>query len=149
MTITYDMAIGAFLAKITEYDLMDMSPESREDMVIQYLKAAASQFRKVCKYDLVGAMNDAEGEFQVDVAEEDADELLDILSEGMVVQWLKPYIYRQENLENALSTRDFSVFSPAELTYRVSNLYSKAQRDFINMIREYSYNHGDLTVLHL
>ena len=149
MTITYDMAIGAFLAKITEYDLMDMSPESREDMVIQYLKTAASQFRKVCKYDLVGTMNDTEGEFQVDVAEEDADELLDILSEGMVVQWLKPYIYRQENLENALSTRDFSVFSPAELTYRVSNLYSKAQRDFINMIREYSYNHGDLTVLHL
>lgn len=149
MTITYDMAIGAFLAKITEYDLMDMSPESREDVVIQYLKAAAAQFRKVCKYDLVGTMNDTEGEFQVDVAEEDADELLDILSEGMVVQWLKPYIYRQENLENALSTRDFSVFSPAELTYRVSNLYSKAQRDFINMIREYSYNHGDLTVLHL
>lgn len=149
MTITYEMAVGAFLAKITEYNLLDMAPEDREDMVIQFLKAAATQFRKNCKYDLVGTADDAAGEFGVDIDAEDADEILDILSEGMVVQWLKPYVYRQENLENALSTRDFTVFSPAELTYRISGLYSKAQRDFTNMIREYSYNHGDLTVLHL
>ena len=86
---------------------------------------------------------------RVDVKEEDEDELIEIISEGMVVQWLKPYVYKQELLENVLNTRDFTLYSPAELLLRVGNAYAKAQKDYTQMIREYSYNHGDLTVLHL
>jgi len=67
----------------------------------------------------------------------------------MVVQWLKPYVYKQELLENVLNTKDFSTYSPAELLLRVGNAYAKAQKDYLNMIREYSFNHGDLTDLHL
>ena len=65
------------------------------------------------------------------------------------MQWLKPYAYSQEILENVLNTRDFTTYSPAELLMRVGNAYEKAQNDFTRMIREYSYNHGDLTDLHL
>ena len=32
---------------------------------------------------------------------------------------------------------------------RVGNAYAKVQRDYTQMIREYSYNHGDLTKLHV
>lgn len=46
-------------------------------------------------------------------------------------------------------TKDFTTYSPAELLLRVGNAYSKAQKDYISMIREYSYNHGDLSELHL
>ena len=67
----------------------------------------------------------------------------------MVVQWLKPYVYKQELLESTLNTRDFTAYSPAELLRRVGDAYTKAQKDYIQMVREYSYNHGDLTVLHL
>ena len=65
------------------------------------------------------------------------------------MQWMKPYTYSQENLENVLNTRDFTTYSPAELLMRVGNAYEKAQKDFTKMMREYSYNHGDLTDLHL
>ena len=88
-------------------------------------------------------------QFDVEVEPEDVDELVGIISEGMVVQWLKPYVNKQELLENILNTRDFTTYSPAELLYRVRDTYEKARREYTNMIREYSYNHGDLTNLHI
>ena len=77
------------------------------------------------------------------------DEIADIVSEGMVVQWMKPYTYKQENLENMLNTADFSAYSPAELLKRVVNAYDMCRDHFIQAVREYSYRHGDLTDLHL
>ena len=106
-------------------------------------------FRKNCKYDLFTTGDDENRLFTVDIPEDDLAELAEIISEGMVVQWLKPYLYKQEILENVLNTRDFTTYSPAELLLRVGNAYAKAQKDYTNMIREYSYNHGDLTELHI
>lgn len=148
MTLTYDTVANAFLSKITEFELIQLSDEDREDTLDGYMKRAASAFEKSCKYDLTG-VDDTRREFTADFAEEDVDEILDILSEGMLVQWLKPYVYKQELLENALNTADFTTYSPAELLLRVGNAYAKAQKDYTQMIREYSYNHGDLTELHL
>ena len=51
--------------------------------------------------------------------------------------------------DNALNTKDFSTYSPAELLLRISNTYMAARKEFTNKMREYSYNHGDLTELHL
>lgn len=148
MSISYDMFAGAFLSKIAEYEFLSIPEENRTAIIDGYLKRAASNFAKNCKYNLSSA-DDAAREFTEGIDESDIDELLDIISEGMVVQWLKPYVYKQELLENTLNTRDFTTYSPAELLMRVGNAYAKAQRDYTQMIREYSYNHGDLSGLHL
>ena len=149
MGIPYDAIVEAFLSKVTEFEFFEMPEESRDELIGGYMKRAISEFDKVCKYDLRGNADDEEMEISLDITEAEADEILNILSEGMLVQWLKPYLYRQELLENALSTRDFTVFSPAELQRRVKETYNGAQRDYIQMIREYSYNHGDLSKLHI
>ena len=151
MTISYDAFTSAFLAKITEYDLLALSEDLRTEIVDGYLKATMSNgtFKKVCKLDFNSAKQDAARVLNVEGFDENIDEIIEIVAEGMVVQWLKPYVYKQELLENVLNSKDFSVYSPAELLLRVGNTYSKAQKDFTNMIREYSYNHGDLTDLHL
>lgn len=142
------MFTAAFLAKVSEYDLLEMQPEERRETIDGYLKASVSMFRKNCKYDLFTTQNDVDREFTVEIAEEDEDELVDIISEGMVMQWMKPFLYRQENLENLLNTRDFTLYSPANLLLRIGEAYKQVKKDYIQMIREYSYNHGDLTVLH-
>lgn len=149
MGVPYDSFIGAFLSKITDYDLavIDEQDEIASDFMKRAL--ASSTFRKVCGYDFVTTANDDTGEFDVDIDEDTLDEIINIVSEGMVVQWLKPYVYKQELLENVMNTRDYTMYSPAELLLRVGNAYSKAQKDYIQMIREYSYNHGDLTDLHI
>lgn len=153
MTIPYDVFVGAFLAKIAEYELSDpdFGDYERELVVDGYLKRALSDttFKKVVAVDFFSGADDEQREFEVDIEEETLDELVSIVSEGMLVQWLKPYVYKQENLENILNTRDYTMYSPAELLLRIGNAYAKAQKDYIQMIREYSFNHGDLTVLHI
>lgn len=149
MAVSYDTFVGAFLGKISEFDFAQLSDEDRTAVVDSYLKRAAVEFGRICVYDIVTTANDAERAFDVDIAPGDIDEIVDILSEGMVVQWLKPYLYRQEILENVLNTRDFTLYSPAELLMRVGNAHKQAQANYTQMVREYSFNHGDLTVLHL
>ena len=149
MSVAYDLFIGEFLSKITDRDLLSMYPEERDETVLGYMRRAINGFKNVCKYDLVSTRNDENRTFEVDIPSEDIDEIIYIVSEGMVVQWLKPYVYRQELLENAINTKDFTTYSPAELLLRIGNAYAKSQKDFTQMVREYSFNTGDLTDLHL
>lgn len=148
MRPSYDLFTAAFLAKIREYEFLQMMPEDAQDVIDGYLKAAVTAFKKNCRYDLFKTDDNTAREFVVDVAEDDIDELVEIISEGMVVQWMKPFLYRQENLENLLNTRDFTLYSPANLLLRIGEAYRQAKKDYTQMIREYSYNHGDLTTLH-
>lgn len=149
MGVSYDVFTNAFLNKISELDFMEMPGGARVDIVDGYMKRSISSFRKNCKYDFFTTQDDANRMFDVEVAMDDMDEIVDIVSEGMVVQWIKPYVYQQELLQNVLNTRDYTQYSPAELLLRVGNAYEKAQKNYIQMIREYSYNHGDLTSLHI
>lgn len=148
MSVSYDVFAGAFLGKITEYNFIQLVEADRTAIVDGYLKRALTKFSRVCKYN-ISTFDDNARELTTDISEDDLDEIVDIVSEGMLEQWMKPYVYRQENLENVLNTKDFSTYSPAELLLRISNAYAKVQRDYTNMIREYSYNHGDLSDLHL
>jgi len=149
LTVSYDRFTEAFLAKITEYDFVKLSESDRQAIVDGYMKRAASKFNEVCKYDISTGDDDAR-EYTLDGATEaEVDEIIDIMTDGMLVQWLNQFLYKQENLENLLNTSDFSHYSPAELTYRITNAFKMCKKDFISGMREYSYRHGDLTVLHL
>lgn len=149
MSVPYSAFIGAFLAKVSDFDFAELCEDDRVFIVDGFMKRAVSAFRKNCKYDLSSTGDDELRVFSVEIPEEDLDEIADIVSEGMLVQWMKPFVYKQELLENVLNTKDFTTYSPAELLLRVRNAYKDAQRDFTNKIREYSYNHGDLGGLHL
>lgn len=149
MSVPYDKFTEAFLAKITEYDFVNMKDFERNNLIDGYMKRAIAAFRHINPYDLSSTADNNIREFNVDIPAEEIDELVDIISEGMLAQWMKPYTYKQENLEMALNTRDFTTYSPAELLNRISSAYAKVQKDFVSMMREYSYNHGDLTDLYL
>lgn len=148
MNISFENFAEAFLMKVTDYDLSAIAPETQSEIVFGYLKRAISEFRHVCKCELPLVGDDASN-YVIEVDDDDAVEIENIVSEGMVVQWLKHYMYHQELLENTLNTRDYTNYSAANLVYRVRETYLTAQNDYKQMIREYSYTHGDLTVLHL
>ena len=149
MTVSYDALTSAFLAKITEYDLLKLEMEDRQALVDGYMKRAASWFSEVCVYDIANG-DDDERTYTLDGAtENEAEEIIDIVSDGMVVQWLRQHLYKQENLSIMIGTADFTHYSPAELTYRITNAYKMAKQAFINRMREYSFRHGDLTRLHI
>lgn len=149
VSVSYDVFTKAFLDKVTELDFVSMRAFERSSMVDGYMKRAIASFKRLCQYDLSTTGDDIIREFEVDIPAEDLDELADIISEGMLVQWMKPYVYKKESLETVLNTKDFTAYSPAELLMRIGNAYKDAKRDFSNMKKNYSYDHGDLTDLHL
>lgn len=149
MSLSYDVFTEAFIAKVTEYDFIRLSEDDRQIIIDGYLKRALTAFKKNCLYDLFTTADDDKREFNVDISGDDLDEIVEIVSEGMLIQWMKPLVYRQENLEDLLNTKDFTVYSPAELLLRIGNAYTKVQKDYLQLIREYSYNHGALTELHI
>lgn len=148
MSVSYDVFTEAFLSKITEFELLKLEEEDRITIVDGYMQKAILNFKKNCAYDMASNMNNDERIIDVEIEPVDLIEIVDIVSEGMVVQWLKQYVYQQENLQNVLNTKDFTTYSPAELLMRIGNAYAKAQKDYVQMIREYSFNHGELTELH-
>lgn len=148
MGVSYDVFTNAFFSKVTDYNFLSFDRDNRIEIVDSYMKRTFAQFNKICKYDLL-SRDDTLRELVTNITEEDIDEVVDIISEGMLVQWMKPYVYKAENLENILNTKDFTSYSPAELLLRVSDTYKDLKKSFTNMMREYSYNHGDLTELHI
>lgn len=149
MGVPYDNFTEAFLSKVTEYEFVNLKDFERNGLIDGYMKRAIASFKKICKYDLSTTGDDIIREFDVEINNGDLDEIIDIVSEGMLVQWMKSYTYKQENLENVLNTKDFTTYSPSELIMRIGNAYAAVQKNFTNMMREYSYNHGDLSDLHL
>lgn len=149
MSVPYDLFTEAFLSKITEFDILQLEDEDQTAIVDGYMKRAFSNFIRMCDYDFTTTGDDELRSFEVEVDGNDLDEIVDIISEGMVVQWLKPYLYKQTLLQNVLNTRDFTVYSPAELLKQVRTTYEKSQKDFTQMMREYSFNHGKLRSYHI
>lgn len=150
MVVSYDTFTGGFLSKISEYDLLDIKEEIRTQIIDGYMKKAISRFQHICKVNLVSTADDNNREFEIDLQEgDDLTEIVDIITDGMVEYWLKPYLNKQELLESVLNTRDYTTYSPAELLRRVGDAHAKAQSDFTSAMREYSYNHNDLSRLHL
>lgn len=157
--ISFDDFITAFLSKITDFDFANV-PEEEEDYRTNefdgYLKRAIVQFKKVCVIDFTFDEDD-DRSFAFDFEShrmtdaeiyETLDEIIEIVSEGMVIQYLKPYLYHQELLQNQLNTKDFTSYSPANLLSQVKGLYADAKRNYRNMVFDYSYSHNKLTELH-
>lgn len=148
MGTPYDVFTNAFLSKVREYDFIPLDQHDRNSIIDGYMKLACAKFDRICQYDLL-SRDDNIREFTEEIPAEDLDDIADIVSQGMLVQWMQPYMYRSENLENILNTADFESYSPAELLYRITEAYKMARRDFANMMKDYSYWHGDLSDLHL
>ena len=149
MSLSFDKFVSAFLKKITTYEYLELPQPTRDEIVHSYMMYAMSGFRRVCKYDIMSSLNEMDECFDIDIPETDLWEIIDIVSDGMIVHWLKPHLYKQELMQNALNTRDFTSHSPAELLLRIGNAYDRARNEYIQKVREYSYNSGDLTSLHL
>ena len=133
----YTTIYNSFLDKVNDYDLADMTAELAQTSMRGWLNQAVVRFLESCKKDLTQT---EEGGFT-----EDLDLMeIDILTEGMVEAWLKPIRNNLDLLRNALSTKDFTTFSPANLLDKVNDTYSMAHANFLSRIKEYSFIRNDV-----
>lgn len=133
----YTTIYSSFLDKVNDYDLAAMTETLAQTSMRGWLNQAVVRFLESCKKDLTQT---EEGGFT-----EDLDLMeIDILTEGMVEAWLKPIRNNLDLLRNALNTKDFTTFSPANLLDKVNDTYTMAHANFLSRIKEYSFICNDV-----
>jgi len=141
MSTPYSKIYDLFLNKISDDMFISLTTENKNAILNGYLKSACSDFKK-CKYDL-SDRNDTTQLFNVDLD----DIEVEILSIGMVYNWINPKVLNVENLKNALNTKDFSQFSPANLLKEITSLRDKLKSEFKTAITNYTYDNADISEL--
>lgn len=139
MATTYATVYGLFLAKVTDFDLADMTEEDANAIMSDLLRQAVGKFSESCKKDLYDITDEQDG-WNADFT----DLEVDILSELMVEAWYKPCINNLDLMRNRLSTKDFTTFSPANLQKEVRESYNLAHKRARSMINEYSFRMNDI-----
>lgn len=137
MATTFQRVYESFLSKISDYDWIAMHADDIEGCMSDLLKQAISRFNRDCKVDL---SNNDGTEFVEDLSETE----IDILSEIMIENWLKPKLYNSELLRNRLSTKDFSQFSPANLLKAIRETYELSHRRSETEINRYTFAENDV-----
>lgn len=134
MSTPYSKVYDAFLRRISDTDLANLTPEEFSAVLKSFLKGAIVQFSK-CQKDLSLRDDDLE-QFEVDLT----DREVEILGALMVVEWLRPTINTSYLLKQTLSTKDFKIYSQANHLDELIKLKEQAEEDAERMIMGYLYD---------
>jgi hypothetical protein len=134
MATPYSEVYTAFLRRISDTDLLQLSQEELSSVLKSFLKGAITQFSK-CKQDL-SLRDDNLEQFYIDLT----DREIEILGALMVVEWLRPTINASYLLKQTLSTKDFKIYSQANHLDELIKLKKEAEEDAERMIMEYLYD---------
>lgn len=139
---SYNDLYDWFLQKVSDIDILKFEENDRNLILKKHLRFACTQFKYYCKKDLLLRDDDLEiFKYQL------SDEVLDILSELMIVSWLKPYVNHYRNLENLLNTSDFNNYSPANMLNAIKKLYDERDYEVKLKMNEYTFRQHNLEEL--
>lgn len=106
------------------------------------LESAIDDFADICGQDLADYDIELQ-QFNVELTRKEQS----ILALSMIVHWLEPYVYNSDALKNAMSTKDFSVFSPAKLLEQMRGLLQQSERKLKAEMNLYSFKSNDVAGL--
>lgn len=139
MATPYSLFIDTFIGKITDDDILHYLQSERDEMIISSMKHVCAWIDRYCAVDLTDR-DEILGQFNKDID----CELVDIITEAMIIEWLKPILYSTENFHNVINTKEISQFSPANLLSEIRKLYEEKKREIKGTLNEYSFVHGRL-----
>jgi hypothetical protein len=64
----------------------------------------------------------------------------------MVAEWLSPKLYTLDNLRNYMSSKDFNLFSPANMLKEIRDTYKMAKSDADKARLKYGYHNFDPSI---
>ena len=122
-----------FLNSIEDEDwLLIEDNEVIEDLLLDYLEKATVDF-DICRKDLNIDYNTLSFFEQLD-----RDEIV-ILSKGMILHYLDPKIFVQDNLKQAVTSKDFNKLSNANMLDKLIKLRESTRNELERYITKYDY----------
>jgi hypothetical protein len=137
MATSYDDINNAFLNKITDDYLANLTETDLQNLLDKYQKSASAKFKK-CK-KLVDK-DDVLRQYNNDLTNEE----IEILANLMILEWLKPKIYSMELLKQSMSTKDFKLYSQANHLKELQELKKETEAEINRLIVSYTYSSNSL-----
>lgn len=128
--------------RFADYDVLNMMIQDREDVLENYLFSAKTDFLRTCEVDLADCDYDLK-QFNHDLD----DEVIEILAAGISYYWLSYKALDSKALKNVLNSKDYYYYSPANLLKEVQTLRKTVRDEFNGKMRQYTYNHNDVSTL--
>lgn len=128
--------------RIRDYDKEGYTDELFQQMERDLLDAAIDDFADICVQDLTNLDDELE-QFNIELSRKEQS----ILALSMIVHWLEPYVYNSDALKNVMSTKDFSLFSPANLLEKMTDLLQMSNRRLSAEMNLYSFKINNVSAL--
>jgi len=141
MATSFDVPENLFLNKISDRNLISMSPTELETFLDQLLISSFTWFRK-CKNSL-----EYDGILR-EITADLIDDENEILSLIMVQQWYKPHKENIDVIKQQLSTREYKRYSQANHLDQLQKAYEQSRIEYKQVIREYVDRNTNLADLY-
>ena len=142
MATTFESIYARCRGRIKDYDKEGYTDEMFAAVEKDLLQAAIDDFVDICAQDLTDYDEELE-EFNITLTRKEQS----ILALSMIVHWLEPYVYNSDALKNAMSTKDFSMFSPANLLEQMKGLLEQSQKKLKAEMNLYSFKANSVSAL--
>lgn len=142
MATTFESIYARCRGRIRDYDKEGYTDEMFKAVEKDLLQAAIDDFVDICTQDLTDYDEELE-EFNITLTRKEQS----ILALSMIVHWLEPYVYNSDALKNAMSTKDFSMFSPAKLLEQMKGLLEQSQQKLKAEMNLYSFKVNSVAAL--
>lgn len=137
MGTEYSFIYERALSKMREYSFIDLYDGEIFDALSPFRKSAEADFSRICIVDLNDCCCNG---YNNDLSNEE----IEILALGVVVYWMSAYVADADKLRNAIGTKDFSLFSPANLLSTIESVRESIDLDYRSKMNVYSYIHGNV-----
>lgn len=142
MGTKYEEIYERYRTRVRNYDILDYDSDIVNTMQLDLLNLSISDFEEICVQDL----SDRDDEllaFNIDLTNREKD----ILALGMVLHFVEPYVYNTDSLKNALNTKDFTLYSPANLLEKMKDLMEATASRLTREMNLYSFRNGEISKL--
>lgn len=119
----YSDIFKRFKRLVTDFDLDEISPENRKDILIGYLDNTCDGWYPLPEGVDLSRDNEAES-FATKL---DAN-IQATLAYGMAKAWLSPYLYNQDLMETNFSTKEYTAYSDANRISTMRLLYNESEK---------------------
>jgi hypothetical protein len=143
-SLLYDDINSALLRKVTDYDFLKYSVDDVTEQLTEYLHSAISKpycrrlFSSLEMDDEISTMT--YGLKQVSDENQDRDFVIEMLSLGMLIEWLEPMLNSKLNLQQMItSSKESKFYSQAQHLSTIQNVYDNAVKKQRDLIRDRGY----------
>lgn len=142
-SLSYEQVYSRFFTKVTAYDFLELPQEHLDDFLCNWIHSAGAKpyIRRLFKsYSLDDEIHEIAYMMDYSTDEESDKELvLEILSTGMVIEWLEPKITNISNIAQLFGSKEEKFYSQSQHLSELEKLKSSLQKKQRRMIADRGY----------